>query len=112
MKVLIVEDSAPMVKMIRRTISEWANEICECADGAAAFRLYSEQFPDWVLMDIDLGETDGIAATREIVRRHPQAKIVMVTNYDDDGLRQAASEAGARGYVLKDDLFGLRSYLQ
>ncbi|MDQ3713630.1 MAG: hypothetical protein M3388_15605 [Acidobacteriota bacterium] len=50
MKVLIVEDSVLMARMIRRTIKSWADEICECDDNAQAFVLYSEQRPDWVLM--------------------------------------------------------------
>jgi CheY-like chemotaxis protein len=42
----------------------------------------------------------------------PEARVIIVTNYDNEALRQAAREAGARGYVLKDNLFEMRSLLQ
>jgi DNA-binding NarL/FixJ family response regulator len=57
--------------------------------------------------------TDGLTATRRIVKAHPEARILIVTQHDDDGgLRDAAIEAGARGFVLKDDLLALGSFLQ
>ncbi|MBA2736533.1 MAG: response regulator transcription factor [Pyrinomonadaceae bacterium] len=108
MKVLIVEDSPPMLKMIRRAIADWAHEICECGDGAEAVALYAEQLPDWVLMDIELGAVNGIAATRQIKNNFPEARVVMVTNYNDHEMREAATRAGACGYVLKENLLELR----
>ncbi len=111
MKILIVEDSIPMLKMIRRIIAGCTEEIRDCDDGAAAVVMYSEQRPDWVLMDIELKQTNGIAATRQITNNFPEAKIVIVTNYDDDNLRQEATCAGACGYVLKDNLLALPSFL-
>jgi len=111
-KVLIVEDSPPMLKMIRRTIADFAGEICECGDGAEAVALYTEQLPDWVLMDIELGAVNGITVTRQIINNFPAAKIVMVTNYNDRQMREAAAEAGACGYVLKENLIELRGRLE
>ncbi|MDQ3713629.1 MAG: response regulator [Acidobacteriota bacterium] len=61
--------------------------------------------------DIELKETNGIAATRLITRDFPEAKIVIVTNYNDERLREAAAEAGARGYVLKENLLSLGAFL-
>jgi two-component system response regulator DegU len=111
-KVLIVEDSPPMLKMIRRTISGWADEICECGDGGEAVLLYAVELPDWVLMDVDLKEVNGIAAASQIINNFPQAKVVMVTNYNDREIRKAAAEAGACGYVLKENLLELRGRLE
>jgi DNA-binding NarL/FixJ family response regulator len=50
---------------------------------------------------------DGLAATRQILLFHPFAKVVIVTDYDDDALRGATREAGACGYVLKLNLLNL-----
>lgn len=111
MKVLIVEDNPPMRRVIRRVINGFADEIIECGDGRQAVDLYAAQLPDWVLMDIEMIETDGITATRRIIRSYPDAKIVIVTNYNDDALRRAATEAGASGYVLKEDLLSLQTFL-
>lgn len=104
MKVLIVEDSPPMSKMIRRAIAAWADEFCECASGGDALRFYAAELPDLVLMDIELGAVNGISATRQIKYYYPRAQIIMVTNYNDGELRQAAFRAGACGYVLKENL--------
>jgi DNA-binding NarL/FixJ family response regulator len=56
--------------------------------------------------------TDGLTATRRIIKAHPEARILIVTNHDDDTLRTAAIEAGARGFVLKDDLLALGAFLE
>ena len=77
------------------------------------FESYFETFdriePDWVLMDFGMPQLDGLQATRQIIARNPHAQILLVTQHDDEELRQAASEAGVKGYVLKDNLFSLRS---
>ena len=56
-------------------------------------------------------QMDGLAAARQIKSAFPDAKIVIVTYYDDDELKEASSEAGACAYVLKENLFELRSVL-
>jgi DNA-binding NarL/FixJ family response regulator len=55
---------------------------------------------------------DGIQATRQIKAADPAAKIVIVTDYDDDALRAAAMRAGACGYALKDNLLDLVRLLE
>ena len=111
MKVLIVEDNPSMRRVIRRTVAGVADEISECDDGAAACSLYGELRPDWVLMDIELGKVNGITATRRIKAEYPEARVVVVTNYNDEQLRETAKGAGACGYVLKEDLSVLRLIL-
>jgi CheY-like chemotaxis protein len=111
MKLLIVEDNAPMRQLIRSMAAGLAEEIFECGDGTTACLLYEEQRPDWVLMDIELGEVSGIAATRRIKSAHPEARIIIVTDYNDIHLRLAAKAAGAYDYVLKEDLSVLKQML-
>lgn len=104
MNLLIVEDNAQMRQMIRNVVKEVAEEISECADGAEALTLYEQHRPDWVLMDIRMRGLDGLSATRQIKDAFADAKIIIVTNYDDVNLREAARQAGACGYVLKENL--------
>lgn len=111
LKLLIVDDNAEVRSMIRRFISDLVAEILEADDGANAFDAYAAFRPDWVLMDIEMKQTNGIAATADIKAAYPQANVVIVTNYNDDQLRARAQEAGARGYVLKENLFDLRGML-
>lgn len=112
MKLLIIDDNPQMRRLLRRVLTGLFTEVCECADGTEAVAAYSHQQPDWVLMDIEMPEVDGLTATRRIRAEFPAAQIVMVTQYDDRELRAAASAAGVSGYVLKDDLLSLRSLLQ
>lgn len=104
MKALIVEDNAKMRRMLADFIGHKFEKIYECADGRQALSLYAEHLPDWVLMDWQMAETDGITATREIIAEFPTAKICLVTNYDDGFLEFEALEAGAKGFVLKKNL--------
>ena len=97
--------------MIRRFLDDLATEISETDDGENALDAYAAFLPDWVLMDIEMKHTNGIVATERIRAAYPQANIVIVTNYDDDCLRERATAAGACGYVLKENLLALRSLL-
>jgi CheY-like chemotaxis protein len=112
MNILIVEDSQAMRRMIRNVICAQADQCHECSDGSEALAAYTRHLPDWVLMDIEMKTMDGIAATEQIRATFPEAKIVIVTNYDDADLRQAALAAGASGYVLKENLLEIRRLLQ
>src|SRR4030095_2699516 len=107
MKVLIVEDSQAMRRAIRSFIEDLARQVFECADGAQALDCYTTHRPDWVLMDIKMKDVDGLAATRQIKAAFPEARIVMVTSFDDQSLRDEAQLAGACGYVLKESLEAL-----
>lgn len=111
MNVLIVEDNEAMRRAMRDLLCDSVDCFFECHDGCQALALYTEHRPDWVLMDIEMCEMDGISATRQIIAAFPDARIAIVTNYDDDDLRQAARLAGAREYFVKENLFALRRFL-
>jgi len=110
--ILIVEDDDEMRRMIRSVVGRLADHVSECRDGAEAVAAYKDRPTDWVLMDIQLPGMDGIEVTRRIVASHPAARIVMVTNYEDRQLRQAAREAGASDYVSKSNLLRLLDVLK
>jgi len=111
MKVLIVEDNDLMRALVRKLLRNVASEIRECCDGSEALAAYAAFEPDWVLIDIKMRNVDGIAATREIRAAFPEARILIVTDYDDAALCYAARNAGACGYVLKENLFEVRRLL-
>ncbi len=74
----------------------------EATTGEAAIALAEHLQPDIILMDIKMPGVNGIEATRRIVQTSPQARILIVTMFEDDASVFSAMRAGARGYVLKD----------
>ncbi len=112
LRILIVDDNAAVRRLMRTMIRSFAGEIFECAGGVEAISAYHARKPDVALMDIRMDEVDGIQATTQIKAYDPEARVVIVTDYDDDTLRQAAIRAGACGYVLKDNLLDLVRLLE
>lgn len=108
-RVLIVDDQTLVREGFRKLLElEPDFEIAGTAsNGEAALALVErlrEQAtpPDVILMDIRMPRMDGIAATRAIKERWPEAHIVILTTFDDTELIQAGLRAGASGYSLKD----------
>lgn len=112
MNFLIVEDNENMRRVIRSVISEFAREVHECSDGSEALAAYAAHRPDWVLMDLRMKGVDGIDATGQITSAFPQARVLIVTDYDDPDLRAASRAAGASGYVVKENLLDLSRLLR
>jgi DNA-binding NarL/FixJ family response regulator len=103
-RVLVADDQA-MVRAGFRMIIDSQPDLtvtAEAADGSEAVRLTQHHAPDVVLMDIQMPELDGIAATRQITAADRAAKVVILTTYDLDEYVFDALAAGASGYVLKD----------
>ena len=111
MTILIVEDSESMRELIKKLVGDLTENFTECSDGAQALGAYRRYQPDWVLMDIQMKQMDGLATTRQIKAAFPKAQIIIVTGYDDARLRKAAQSAGACAYVHKENLLGLRQIL-
>jgi two-component system chemotaxis response regulator CheY len=111
MVLLIVDDNPTMRRLIGKIVADLVDDIRECSDGAEALFAYSQWHPDLTLMDIEMQQMDGLSATREIIAVDPEAKIVIVSRHGDEPFRVAAREAGACGYVLKENLIDLRQLL-
>ncbi|HEX4946040.1 MAG TPA: response regulator transcription factor [Blastocatellia bacterium] len=115
MKLLIVEDNAQMRRLIRSVVADLAEAITECGDGDEVVAAYSNaQFSatDRVLMDLHMPRVNGLEAMHQLRRAFPDAHIIVVTQDDTRRARRAVLEAGACGYVLKDNLLELREMLQ
>ena len=108
MNILIVDDNAQVRETIKKIIGDPGVRYFECDNGAKALELYSQIRPVWVLMDIMMPGLNGIQATQDIIAEYPDARIAIVTNFDDKEYRTAAKDAGARAYILKEDLTKLR----
>ena len=77
--------------------------IGEAGNGREAVKIANRHKPSLILMDITMPLTNGTDAIRIIKRRHPETKIIALTVHKTEEYVRAALEAGADGYVLKDD---------
>ncbi len=105
---LIVEDNPSMRRLIRSVVEDIADSIHEREDGSEALAAYEEFSPDWVVMDVEMKQMDGLTAADEIIRSHPEAKILILTKYDSKRIREEATRIGAARFVLKEDLLLIR----
>ncbi|MFI9329803.1 response regulator [Kitasatospora sp. NPDC052868] len=103
-RVLIADDEA-LLRMAFSTVLEAQPDMApvgEAADGAEAVRLAGELRPDVVLMDVRMPGTDGIEATRRVIRTSPQSRVLILTTFDLDEYAFAGLTAGASGFLLKN----------
>ncbi|CAH0344985.1 response regulator transcription factor [Bacillus sp. CECT 9360] len=102
-KVLFVDDH----EMVRIGVSSYLSSqpdievIGEADDGEKGVELALSLRPDIILMDLVMKEMDGIQATRAIIEKWPEAKVIIVTSFLDDEKVYPALEAGATSYMLK-----------
>lgn len=99
----LVDDQA-MVRVGLKMILEAEPDIeivGEAADGADAVALVRDHAPDVVLMDIRMPGMDGLAATAQVIAAHPNARVVILTTFDDDEYVYEALRVGASGFLLK-----------
>lgn len=74
----------------------------EAENGAEALEAYTQLSPDVILMDIRMPEMDGVEATRRLREIDPNAKVIILTTFDDNEYVFEGLRAGALGYLLKD----------
>lgn len=112
MTILIVDDNPGVRRLLKRVIAEIGAAVVECSDGAHALAAYIAHRPDIVLMDLRMPLMDGLTATRQIREHDSRAKVVIVTDYDEDELRSLATESGAIGYMVKQNLTRLAELIR
>ncbi len=87
-----------------KTVKDFA-VVAEAPDGQEAVRLYDQHRPDVTLIDLRMPKMGGVEAVTEIRRKHPAARIIVLTTFDGDEDIYRALQAGAKGYLLKG-MFG------
>lgn len=103
-KVLVVDDHLMVAELLAGAIhAEPGFEVVGCAQSVAdARRLVEELRPDVVIMDVRLGDGDGIAATAELTERHPALRVVILTAHIDQEMLRRSAAANACALLPKN----------
>ena len=103
-RVLVVDDHAVVREGLRTflALQEGIEVVGEATDGEEGIRQAERLRPDVILMDLVMPRLDGVGAMRELRRRLPASRVIVLTSFADDERLLPAIQAGAAGYLLKD----------
>lgn len=103
-KLLIADDQTLMREGLRTLLELETNftVVATASNGEEAYQKTREYQPDVILMDIRMPNVDGVEGTKRITRDFPDAKVLVLTTFNDQEYILSALESGARGYLLKD----------
>jgi DNA-binding NarL/FixJ family response regulator len=101
---LIVDDHEVVREGLRLSLSRASHirVIGEASDGASAVELAVRRKPDVVIMDVRMPGMDGLEATKLLIQRAPESKVLIFTAFSERSLLSRGLESGAKGYVLKE----------
>src|ERR1051325_5453736 len=99
----IVEDHCMVAESLARTLGEVHDVVGIARTGAEALHLAAERLPEVILVDISLGQENGLALIPELKRRVPSASVVVVTNFASKEFQDVARQMGAQGFISKTE---------
>jgi two-component system, NarL family, response regulator NreC len=100
-RVLIADDHADVLDDIRDLLEPDFDVVGAVGDGQKLLKAVEDLKPDVIVTDISMPELNGIEASRRIIEKYPDSKIVLLTMHNDPALIEQGFAAGALGYVLK-----------
>jgi two-component system chemotaxis response regulator CheY len=100
-RILLVDGAAFVRTRCSELLGEEGYEVMQAANGPEALRLYKEQQPDAVLLDITQPKTDGIVTLREIIRMDPGARVAMISSMGQNAKMLSALQDGAMAFLVK-----------
>jgi DNA-binding NarL/FixJ family response regulator len=104
---LIVDDNETFLASARRLLESQGVEIVGAAsNGADALDLAATLTPDLALVDVELGEEDGIALAGELRSRSPATRVVLISTYGSDEMEDLIAKSAAVGFLPKSHLSG------
>src|SRR6476660_2710012 len=103
-KIVIIDDHQLFREGVKRILEfeKTFEVVAEGSDGCEALQLVEEYHPDVVLMDINMPTTNGVEATRQLVEKFPESKVIILSIHDDENYVTHTLKTGARGYLLKE----------
>jgi DNA-binding NarL/FixJ family response regulator len=103
-RILLADDHTVVRQGLRKILEERSDweVVAEAADGREAVRLAEHCKPDVAILDVAMPRLNGIEATRQIARRLPSTRVLVLSMHQDEAYVAQILQAGASGYILKD----------
>src|SRR5574342_979362 len=103
-KIVIIDDHQLFREGVKRILEfeKSFQVVAEGDDGSEALGLVQEYQPHVVIMDINMPQMNGVEATRELVEKYPDTKVIILSIHDDENYVTHALKTGACGYLLKE----------
>lgn len=103
--VLVTDDHDLFREGIKTLLKKMKNlqVIGEARNGLETIKLYDELKPDLLLIDISMPDMNGIEASKEILKVHPEARIIILSMHDDEDYISRCLNVGVKGYVVKSE---------
>lgn len=102
-KIVIIDDHQLFREGVKRILDfeKSFSVVAEGDDGSEAMALVEEYDPDVIIMDINMPNTNGVEATRQLINKYPESKVIILSIHDDENYVTHALKTGASGYLLK-----------
>jgi two-component system, NarL family, response regulator NreC len=104
LRILLADDHTVVRQGLRKVLeerSDWV-VVAEAGNGRDAVKQAEELKPDVAILDVAMPLLNGIEATRQIVKRAPATRVLVLTMHSDEAYVNQILKAGASGYLLKD----------
>jgi len=102
LRCLLVDDSEEFLASAARLLESQGLEIAgRATSGAEALQLAASLRPEVALVDIELGDEDGIALIRELEQQAPDTRVILISAYERDDLSDLIPDSGAAGFIPK-----------
>jgi CheY-like chemotaxis protein len=104
LKLLIVDDHAPLRRTVRQLFEGTGATILEADSGEEAVKLFGTEHPDWVVMDIRMPGMGGLKAIEALRQLDAEARVIVISQFTDPEYVEQARRAGAIEFVNKEDM--------
>lgn len=103
-RILIIDDDEDIrwsLREIFTTTSRYEFEVLEAKDAKEGVTLFQKQYPDIVLLDVNLPDVNGIKILQGIIKKYPAANIIMISGMEREKLLKETKFVGAKEFIFK-----------